>query len=415
MVIGKGYDDRFLTEGETRDIFAEAFAQIETRGQKLLFIIPDSTRSAPMPLCFRIITDLLLGVAAKVDFLVALGTHLPMTEERLCQHLGITEQERNTRYARVGIHNHDWLHGLRHIGTIPASTISALSEGLLVRDVDIEINGRIFDYDRLIVVGPVFPHEVVGFSGGNKYFFPGISGADITNFTHWLSGIIGSSNIIGTEHTPVRRVINEAASFIDVPKSCFSMVVKGHHDLAGLFFGTPEESQAAAAELSARRNIVWVDKPFKYVISVMPELYDDIWTASKGMYKVDPAVEDGGTVVIYAPHIDEVSYTHGKLLDEIGYHVRDYFLKQWDRFRDMPGGVLAHSTHLKGTGVYEDGVEKPRINVVLATGISRERCERINLGYMDPASLRLKEWQEREDEGILVIPRAGELLYRLKT
>ena len=132
---------------------------------------------------------------------------------------------------------------------------------------------------------------------------------------------------------------------------------------------------------------MYVDRPFKRVLSVMPTMYDDIWTAAKGMYKMEPAIADGGEVIIYAPHITEVSYTHGHLLDQVGYHVRDYFLKQWDAFKHVPGGVLAHSTHLRGIGTYENGVEKPRIKVTLATGIPEERCRRINLGYMDPASV----------------------------
>jgi nickel-dependent lactate racemase len=149
----------------------------------------------------------------------------------------------------------------------------------------------------------------------------------------------------------------------------------------------------------------------------MPHLYDDLWTAAKGMYKMEPAVADGGEVVIYAPHIDEVSYTHGKLLDEVGYHCRDYFLKQWDRFKDYPGGVLAHSTHLTGLGSYDPttGIETRRIRVTLATGIPRARCERINLGYLDPATVKLAEWDGRAGEGILVVPRAGEMLYRVRS
>jgi len=144
----------------------------------------------------------------------------------------------------------------------------------------------------------------------------------------------------------------------------------------------------------------------------MPELYDDLWTGSKGMYKTEPVVADGGRVIIYAPHIDEVSYTHGKVLDRIGYHVRDYFVEHMDRFKEEPKGVMAHSTLVKGAGTYENGVETPRIEVILATGIPKERCERINLGYMDPATIDVEEWLGREDEGILVVPRAGEVLYR---
>jgi nickel-dependent lactate racemase len=159
-----------------------------------------------------------------------------------------------------------------------------------------------------------------------------------------------------------------------------------------------------------------VDKPFQRVLSIMPEMYDDLWTAAKGMYKMEPSIADGGEVVIYAPHISEISYTHGATIDEVGYHVRDYFAAQWDRFREYPWGVLAHSTHLRGIGAYdaETGIERPRIEVTLATGISEDRCRKVNLGYLDPATIDVKAWEGREAEGVLVVPKAGEMLYRLK-
>jgi lactate racemase len=162
-------------------------------------------------------------------------------------------------------------------------------------------------------------------------------------------------------------------------------------------------------------NIVWLDEPYQTVLSVMPGIYDDIWTASKGMYKMEPVVADGGTIIIYAPHIDEISYTHGKVLDRVGYHVSDFFAKRWDEYKHEPWGVLAHSTLVKGTGRYENAVEKPRVNVILATGIPRERCEKVNLGYMDPATIDPQQWMGKESQGTLVVPRAGELLHRLNS
>src|SRR5262249_5473440 len=158
------------------------------------------------------------------------------------------------------------------------------------------------------------------------------------------------------------------------------------------------------------------EKPFKRVLSVMPRMYDDIWTASKGMYKLEPAIEDGGEVIIYAPHIDEISYTHGPTLYEIGYHVRDYFVKQWDRFKHQPWGGIAHSIHLRSLGTYDSaaGIETPRIGVTLATKIPREGCVRVNLGFLDPQTINLDEWKGREGEGVLLVPKAGEMLYRLK-
>jgi nickel-dependent lactate racemase len=301
------------------------------------------------------------------------------------------------------------------VGTVSAAEMAQLSRGMLVQQVAVTLNRMILDYDQLIILGPVFPHEVVGFSGGNKYFFPGISGPEVINLTHWLGALITSYEIIGTKDTPVRAVINRAASFIQVPKLCFALVVT-YQGLAGLFAGPPEEAWSLAADLSARRHIVYVERPFRRVLSIMPKMYDDMWTAAKGMYKMEPAIADGGEVVVYAPHITEISYTHGRVIDQVGYHVRDYFVKQWDRFKEYPWGVLAHSTHLRGVGSYdaETGVERPRIQVTLATGIPRERCERVNLGYLDPATVDMRDWEGREEEGILVVQKAGEMLYRIR-
>jgi hypothetical protein len=142
-------------------------------------------------------------------------------------------------------------------------------------------------------------------------------------------------------------------------------------------------------------------------------MYEELWVGGKCMYKLEPVVADGGRLVIHAPHLRRVSSTHGELIEQIGYHVRDYFLGQWERFRHLPGGVLAHSTHVKGAGSWRDGREEPRIEVVLATGIPEETCRRIHLGYQDPASLDPVGYAGREDEGILLVRDAGETLHRL--
>ena len=275
------------------------------------------------------------------------------------------------------------------------------------------LNRLVLDYDQLIICGPVFPHEVVGFSGGNKYLFPGVSGPEVIDFTHWLGALITSYEVIGSGYTPVRAVVDRAASLVKVPKLCFGLVVT-YEGLAGLYVGTPEDAWQAASELSAKLHIVYVEAPFQRVLSIMPEMYDDLWTAAKGMYKMEPAIADGGEVIIYAPHITEISYTHGQVIDQVGYHVRDYFAKQWERFKDYPWGVLAHSTHLRGIGTFDadSGMERPRIKVTLATGISAERCAMVNLGYLDPDTIDINEWRGREHEGILVVPKAGEMLFR---
>ena len=415
MVIGQGFADRYLTNDEICGIVQQGLGSLDLDGKRVLVIIPDGTRTMPTPLMFGLFEKQLASRVAALDYLVALGTHPMMSDAQLSKLVGRPVE--NGQAGKSRIFNHHWENPANFLtlGVIPATEISEITGGLLAEEVPVQLNKMILDYDQIIICGPVFPHEVVGFSGGTKYFFPGIGGSEIINLTHWVGALMTNYRVIGSGYTPVRAIIDRAVSFIDRPTECFALVVT-HEGVAGLYFGTPQEAWKSASALSAQKHIVYVKKPFRRVLSVMPKLYDDLWTGAKGMYKMEPAVADGGEVVIYAPHIDEVSYTHGKLIEEIGYHCRDYFLAQWEKFKGYPGGVLAHSTHVKGLGAYDaaTGKETPRIQVTLATGIPRERCERINLGYLDPATIHPEEWAGREDEGILMVPRAGEMLYRVQ-
>ena len=419
MITGLGYTDGHLTEDEIRDLLGSALEREELTGKRVLVVIPDGTRTAPLPLFFRLLNELLLGTVDQLHYLIALGTHRPMDDEAISRLVGISSAERLSRYPGVAVHNHRWdLPGaFTTLGTIPSAEIDAISHGRLCLDVPVTINKMILDYDHLFICGPVFPHEVVGFSGGHKYFFPGISGPDVINVSHWLGALITSRAIIGTKHTPVRRMIDRAASFVPVPTLCLAFVIAEEHEhLGGLYVGPPEEAWSMAADLSARLHVQYVERPFRQALSISPPLYDDLWTAAKGMYKLEPAIADGGEVIIYAPALDEVSYTHGKIIDEVGYHVGDFFVKQWDRYRHYPWGVLSHCVAARGVGTYdaETDVEQPRIKLTLATGIPKERCERINLGYLDPATINPVDWAGREDEGVLLVRKGGEKLFRLK-
>ena len=415
-MIGCGHKEGIVPDTEVRNLCRRAIGGLDLAGKRVLALIPDSTRTAPMGLMFRTLCDLLRGRAAAVDFLIALGTHMPMSDERILKRLEISADERARLYGGVNLFNHEWDNpqALRTVGTLAAAEMDRLTEGRYARQVPVELNRRIFDYDHLFIVGPTFPHEVVGFSGGHKYLFPGIAGPDIINFFHWLGALVTNWEINGVKDTVVRRVIDRACEFVDIPITNFDMVV-ARKGLKGLFIGDPREAFSAAADLSAQVHIQYLDRPCKRVLGIAPEMYDDLWTAGKVMYKLEPIIEDGGELIIYAPHISEVSYTHGRILDRVGYHCLDYFREQMDKFSDVPGGVMAHSTHVHGLGTYSGGVEKPRIRVTLATGIPEERCRRLNLGYLDPATLRAVEFIGRESQGVLLVDHAGETLYRLKS
>jgi nickel-dependent lactate racemase len=404
-----------LIEAEVREIVEEGLRPLGLRGRRVLLIVPDGTRSAPVGLMFRLIHETIGSSVAELDVMIALGTHPAMSEEAIRDRLEISEEERNGRYGKVRFFNHVWDDPaeLVQLGTIPAEEIEELSEGLFAIDVEVTINRRVFDYDQLLIIGPVFPHEVVGFSGGSKYLFPGISGPEVLNFFHWLGAVITNPRIIGHKWTPVRRVVNRAASLVPTPCHAFCLVVSGK-ELEGVFFGHTNEAWSQAADLSADVHIVKKPRPFHTVLSCAPAMYDEMWVGGKCMYKLEPVVADGGELIVYAPHIRELSLVHGATIERIGYHVRDYFLKQWDVFKYEPWGILAHSTHVRGIGTFEDGVERPRITVTLATGIPEEVCRRVNLGYRDPSSIDISAYLGREHEGVLVVPNAGEMLYRLE-
>jgi nickel-dependent lactate racemase len=406
--------DGCLTSGELVRAIGEGLRELPLDAKRVLVIVPDGTRTMPMALAFECLDRELGPRVSALDVLVALGTHAPMSDAALSRHLGRPVVDGYAGSRRVFNHHWEEASTFALLGTIPAREIEALTEGRLSQDIPVALNRLVLDYDHVLICGPVFPHEVVGMSGGTKYLFPGIAAPEIIHATHWLGALITSSAVIGTIDTPVRAVINRAAALLDTPISLLAFVVT-HEGTAGVFCGDVEEAWRRAAELSQRRHICWLEAPVRQMLAVMPPMYEDIWTAGKGVYKGEPAVADGGEIIVLAPHVREVSRVHGALLEQIGYHCRDYFLQQWERFRTYPGGILAHSTHVRGVGTYDavDGRERSRIDVTLATSIPEDMCRRVNLGYRDPAHIDARDWPTAAGGDRLMVARAGEVLYRV--
>src|SRR6058998_3524265 len=271
-----------LTSEQVAELVAQTCPVKDYRNKKVLLIVPDGTRSAPVGLLFQTLHRQMSEATQVFDVLIALGTHQPMSETAIGQRLEISEAERRETYRRVRFFNHAWNDpsALKRIGVIPADEISRLSNGLFAMDVPVDVNRMVFDYDQIIIVGPVFPHEVVGFSGGNKYLFPGVAGPEILNFFHWLGAVITTPKIIGNKWTPVRRVIDRAGSMVNVPKLAFCMVVEGQ-GLAGLFAATPESAWDGASDLSRQRHIVCKEKPYQTILSCAPKMYEEVWTGGK--------------------------------------------------------------------------------------------------------------------------------------
>ena len=388
--------------------FVEAqFAGLDLDGRSLCLVIPDATRQCPLPLLLGAVQRAVEGRVRSCRAVVALGTHAAMTEEAMQAMVGVDG---------LDVVNHEWWDDatLAPLGTLAAEDVARWSDGRLAEDVPIRVNRLVVESDVTVIIGPVLPHEVIGFSGGHKYLFPGLSGQELIDVTHWLGALITSAEIIGTKGiTPVRALVEAAAEL--VPGEHHALCVVVDHDTGRLHhaaFGDPRSAWAAAADVAAETHIEYLDVPVRRVVSLVAPRYADLWTGAKGFYKVEPVVADGGEVVVFAPHITQIAATHPGL-DTIGYHCRDWFLAHWDEVKDLPRGELAHSTHLFGAGTYDpiDG-ERQRVRVTLATGIPEDVVRQANLGHVDPAEVDLAAAEA--DPETLVVHDAGEVLYRLR-
>ena len=386
--------------------------------QRVLVLVPDHTRTIPLPTLLGSVVAA-LDDAASVTVMVALGTHPPLSEAKLSDLTGLPSS--GGASPRVRVVNHGWYEqgALVSVGAVAADAVRRLAgktwHETLAGDVDVLLNRAVLEHDHVLILGPVFPHEVVGFSGGAKYLFPGISGKAMIDVTHWLGALAGVRRTIGVKDTPVRALIDAAAALVPTPVTLAAVVVEGS-DIAGLFVGDLKAAWSKAADLSAERHVRWVERPFTRILSCAPPMYDELWTAAKAAYKLEPALAAGGELIVFAPHLSEVSEVHGDHIRAVGYRVLPYLLANWDRYGHLPLGVLAHSAHVKGDGSVdpETGEERPRARVTLASRISRADTEALGLGYMDPSEVDPSDWADREDEGVLLVPKAGEVLYRVR-
>jgi nickel-dependent lactate racemase len=380
---------------------------VDLDGRSLCVVIPDGTRACPLPLLLDVVLEATRDRVSSCTAVVALGTHAPMTEEAIRAMVGTTD---------LTFVNHEWWDDATFVpvGTLDAGTVDALSGGRLHEAVDVRINRLVVESDVTLIVGPVLPHEVIGFSGGNKYLFPGLSSQELIDVTHWLGALITSSEIIGTlGTTPVRALVDAAAALVPGERHALCVVTDHASDgLHAISFGDPLTAWADAAAIAAETHVTYLPAPVRRVLSLVPTRYADLWTGAKGFYKVEPVVADGGEVVIHAPHISQIARTHPGM-DDVGYHCRDFFLAQWDRYRGHPHGELAHSTHLFGAGTFDPVAgERQRVQVTLATAIPEPVVKRANLSYLDPADVDVAAWEA--DPDALVVHDAGEVLYRLR-
>lgn len=415
-VVGKGSPNADLTNAELREIVENALTEIAPKS-KVLAIIPDKTRDDNTDLLFPFAVEILKEKSVeKFDALVAQGTHsrMSLTEKRA--KIGIGDGENIAEFGKVFDHQWSNPNELINIGELSAEKVRKLTGGLFDKAIPLTINRLLApeNYDYILIFGATVPHEVAGFAGGAKYFFPGVSGAELTHATHWLSALAGIENIIGQVETPTRNLIEAAADFVSAEIICLTSVVTRTAENClqthALFAGNFRQSLRKAAEISQQIHIKYTGKKYRRVVALLDEHYDELWTGGKASYKFGGIVETGGELIIYASFLRCLSETQGAAIEKFGYAPIEKIKRLIAESGELEANlcVAAHLAHVAFAG-REDFAENPRFQITLASQIPEEICRKVNLGFLDYRSFWLEEYEN--DPETLIVERAGRDLY----
>jgi nickel-dependent lactate racemase len=415
--VGSGSAESDLSAGELRAILDQALVHV-VPGARVLAIIPDKTRDDNTDLLFPFAAEILASRnIAQLDALVAQGTHAPMTDEEKRSKIGLSK---GTASGLGQIFDHQWNlpAELTTIGELSAARVTELTGGLITDAVTVNLNRRLGPgvYDTIIIFSATVPHEVAGFAGGAKYLFPGVAGPDLTHATHWLGALASIENVIGRIETPTRHMIEAAADFVAAQIITLNSVITREDNnrlrTHALFAGDFRDAFRRAAEVSRQVHIKYTGRKYKRVVALLDEHYDELWVGGKASYKLGGIIEEGGELIIYAPHLRSISETHGRLIEKYGY-------APLDRVREMVAlstelqnnlAVAAHLAHVSYAGkLDEEGRVVPRYRITMASALDEETCRRVHLGFMNHKDFRREDYEN--DPDTLVVERAGRDLY----
>jgi nickel-dependent lactate racemase len=418
LFIGKGARELNLSPAELREILEQTLLRIAP-GARVLAIIPDKTRDDNTDITFPFAAEILAErQVAQFDALVAQGTHGPMTDEEKRSKVGFTSDGPSPPFGEIFDHQWNIPEELTTIGELSAAEVSRLTSGLLDDAVKVNLNRRLAPdvYDVILIFSATVPHEVAGFAGGAKYLFPGVAGPDLTHATHWLGALASIENVIGRVETPTRHMIEAAADFVPAQIITLNSVVtrddKDRLRTHALFTGDFRAAFRAAAEVSKQVHIKYTGRKYRRVVALLDEHYDELWVGGKASYKLGGIIEEGGELIIYAPHLRSISETHGKLIEKYGY-------APLDRVREMVAlstelqnnlAVAAHLAHVSYAGARDaTGRVVPRYQITMASALDQETCQRVNLGFMDYRKFKREDFEN--DPDTLIVDRAGRDLY----
>lgn len=416
LTAGTGAADADLSLDTLRQILIKSLETI-SKDERVLAIIPDKTRDDNTAQLFPLTAAILAERGIKeFDALVAQGTHQPMTESEKFAKVGLNAERKEFFRGQIFDHQWDTPEELTTIGELSAEKVARITNGLLNEAIPLTINRRLASgiYDTVLIFGGTVPHEVAGFAGGAKYFFPGVAGAELTHATHWLGALASIEAVIGRVETPTRHLIEAAAEFIPARVISFNSVMSRNAEnrlqTHALFAGDFKTAFRQAAEISRQVHIKFTRRKYKKVIALLDEHYDEMWTGGKASYRLGAIIEEGGELIIYAPHLRCFSDTHGLLIERYGYAPLEKVREMVNEFDELKNNlcVAAHLAHV-AYAARQNNLKEPRYKIILASQVSEKDCLRVGFGYMDYRAFNLADYEN--DEDIFIVENAGRDLY----
>jgi len=402
----KGSQSTEISSTELREVILETLESIG-RKEKVLAIPPDITRHHSRAgeitrYVFEYYRENLTHI------LPSLGTHNPMTADEI-----------STMFRDVPLtlfHNHDWRHDVRIIGKVPPEFIYTVSEGALRYEWEVQVNKLLLDgnFDLILSIGQVVPHEVIGMANFNKNIFIGTGGPEAINKSHYLGAVYGMEKIMGKPDTPVRKVLNYASEeFADhFPQIIYILTVIGSNDedelvIRGLYIGDDQECFYRAAELSRMVNIQMLEKPIsKCIVYLDPTEYRSTWLGNKAIYRSRMAMADGGELVILAPGVK--TFGEDKEIDIL---IRKY------GYRGTPATIAAtdNSDLQKNLGAAAHlihGSSENRFQITYCTGkLSKKDILGVNFRYADAKDMMSKYDPVKLKQGYNHLPDGEDIYY----
>ncbi|MBN2352632.1 MAG: DUF2088 domain-containing protein [Spirochaetales bacterium] len=392
----------------TRRAASESLSRLCLDPRKVLLLPPDITRAHSGAGWITRKLYEFFSPHADVHLIPALGQHVPHTREQNRMMLGPIPEEK--------IHIHDWRIGCKRIGEIPAPFVKKVTRGRADISIPISINRMVMDeqWDIIIHIGHIVPHEVLGFSSHNKNYFIGLGGKETICASHLIAAYCGIENILGTLVTPLRECFDKAEhDYLGHLPDVYILLVTSHDVNGGLihtgfYVGSDRETYLLGAKESQKQNIFLVEKPLRKVLTVMQaDEFRSTWVANKAVYRTRMAMETAGELLIIAPGLRRFGEQHDvdDLIRKYGYAGRDRILALLETKSD-----LRDFSH--GAAHLINGSSDGRFLIRYAPGyLRREEIESVHYGYMDLAEAMKRYPVDAMKSGMNTMPDGEEVYF----